>query len=469
VRRIVLRALVTGIVLSSGAANAGGLYFSDRGVRPMGRGGAFVAGADDLGAVWYNPAGLADAKTSALADFSLVNFSSSYTRTLRVVDADNTVRYLPSPTVSGKSPILPFPTLAASYNFGQKKEFTVAGAAFAPYPALATYPSVVGGQPAPSRYALGSFDGSALVFTGAYFAYKPTEQLRFGIGLGALVGIFESTITFSVSLPDRILAAPEDPNYDAASRIRVGPIVAPTGNLGVTWVPRDSIRFGTSLQLPSVVSSSAHLEVRLPSSPLFDGARVSGSDAHVRFTLPAIWRIGAELRPTRDLRVEATYVREFWSMHDDIELAPENVALVGVSGLPQRVSMPPVRFPRGFQDSNSFRLGGEYTASVAKHETTFRAGVSYETSAIPPAYLSLLTIDMNKVTTALGASVRVGENWRFDLMYAHVFAADVNVSPDAAKIPRISPIAGNATPESVNGGSYSASGNLLGVGAQYTF
>src|SRR5205814_4654165 len=53
---------------SAGDAHGAGLYFSDRGVRPLARGGAFVAGADDLGAVWYNPAGLADAGTTLFAD-----------------------------------------------------------------------------------------------------------------------------------------------------------------------------------------------------------------------------------------------------------------------------------------------------------------------------------------------------------------------------------------------------------------
>ena len=60
-------------------ARAAGLYFSDRGVRPMGRAGAFVAGADDLGAIWYNPAGLADAGTSVLVDFGYLHFTDSYT------------------------------------------------------------------------------------------------------------------------------------------------------------------------------------------------------------------------------------------------------------------------------------------------------------------------------------------------------------------------------------------------------
>lgn len=437
----------------------------------MGRAGAFVAGADDLGAVWYNPAGLADAKTSALADFSFLRFGADYTRELRIVDADNTVRYIKSPTVSGDSPVIPFPTLAGSYNFGAKNEFTVAGALYAPYAAIATYPETVDGKPSPSRYALGSFDGSALIFTGAYFAYKPIEELRVGVGLGALVGVFQSTVTFSASPPDRLLAAPEQPEFDAASRFRVGPIFAPTGSLGAIWIPSSFVRVGGSFQLPAVVSAQTRFDVRLPSSAVFDGARVVGNSAHVRFKLPSILRAGVELRPVPELRVEAAYVREFWSIHDALELTPEGVEIEGISGLPRRFPLPPIRFERGFQDSNSFRLGGEYSFPVWGYDARLRGGLSYETSAVPPEYLSLLTIDMDKVTLAIGAGVYVGKSkqWRLDLTYAHLFASSVNVSPDRAKIPRVNPIAGNAVPETVNGGQYAASADLIGVGAEYKF
>jgi long-chain fatty acid transport protein len=435
----------------------------------MGRAGAFVAGADDLGAVWYNPAGLADAGTSALADVSFLRFSSEYTRRLRVLDADDTVRVLDSPKVSGTSPVIPFPTLAGSYQFGERKEYTVAAAAFAPYAAIATYPGQIDGQPSPSRYALGSFDGSALVFTGAYFAWKPTPELRLGIGLGALVGVFQSTVTFSVSPPDRLLAAPEQPEYDAASRFRVGPIFAPTGNLGAIWSPLKELRLGGSVQLPAVVSSSARLDVRLPSAAIFDGSRVSGTDAHVRFKLPAIVRVGAELRPSDVLRVELAYVRELWSIHDRLELTPEGIALEGVSGLPRRVPLPSIAFPRGFQDSNSFRLGGEYVVPFADYRLHLRSGIAYETSAIPAEYLSLLTIDMNKVTLAFGGGLQIGEHWRLDASYAHVFASSVDVAPERARIPRVNPLPGNAPLEAVNGGRYSVSADLFGVGAQYTF
>jgi hypothetical protein len=41
------------------------------------------------------------------------------------------------------------------------------------------------------------------------------------------------------------------------------------------------------------------------------------------------------------------------------------------------------------------------------------------------------------------------------------------VDPNEAKITRINPLPGNATPEYVNGGNYSASANILGVGLNY--
>jgi long-chain fatty acid transport protein len=468
VKRIV-SALAIATTLVASEAHAAGLYFSERGVRPMGRAGAYVAGADDLGAIWYNPAGLADAKTSLLADFSWLRFTSEYTRTLRIVDADNTVRYVSNDPVNGSSPVIPLPTLAASYAFGEKKEFTIAAAAYAPYAAIVTYPDTVNNRPSPARYALGSFEGSALIFTGMYFAWKPLEQLRLGIGLDALVGQYQSTVTYSVSPPDRLVGAPEQPEYDAKTSFKAGPIFAPSASLGVTWVPINEIRLGTAFQLPRVVSAPASFDVRLPSGAIFDNAHIDGNTAHVRFKLPAIFRAGIEGRPTEDVRVEFAYEREFWSIHDAIEITPDNVSFGGIAGLPNRIPIPAIRYPRNFQDSNSFRLGAEYSFKMFGYPYDIRAGLSYETSAVPPAYLSLLTIDMDKTTLSIGGSVHVADHWRFDFVYAHLFASSVNVSADDAKIPRVNPIPGNVNLETVNGGRYSVNADLIGVGAQYTF
>ena len=66
--------------LAPSTAGAAGLYFADRGVRPLARGGAFIAGADDLGAIAYNPAGIYEAGSQLLVDASWLHFTSDYTR-----------------------------------------------------------------------------------------------------------------------------------------------------------------------------------------------------------------------------------------------------------------------------------------------------------------------------------------------------------------------------------------------------
>jgi long-chain fatty acid transport protein len=456
------------------SADAAGLYFSDRGVRPLARGGAFVAGADDIGAIWYNPAGLADAGSSLMADFSWLHFTSGYTRQTLVQDAAGTNRTYVSPTVSGTTPVLPIPTLGGSFAFGEHKEFTLAAGIYAPYTAIASYPLTVNGAPSPSRYSLVSLDGSALVVTGLWFAWKPIEQVRIGIGAEALVGNFDSQVVFSACPQDRLICAAEDPNYDALSKLTVGPIAAPSGNGGVTFVPDPHLRIAFSGQLPFIVDAPAKIDVRLPNAVEFDHAQQVGNDAQVHFELPAIFRAGLEFRDdlgkSGAFRVEGSYVREFWTTHHSIDLTPKNISINGVTGFPPSFAVSPISIPRNFENANSYRVGGEYAIPVKDYVIDLRLGVAYEQSAVPAAYLSPLTIDLNKFTLGLGGGLHVGKHWRLDAVYAHVFASDVTVDPAEAAVPRVNPVKGNPTAtEPVNGGTYSARADILGVGVNYKF
>ncbi|HEY8040179.1 MAG TPA: hypothetical protein VIF15_10315, partial [Polyangiaceae bacterium] len=335
------------MVTAAEQAGASGLYFTDRGVRPMGRAGAFVAGADDLGATWYNPAGIADAGNSVLVDFSWLRFAVDYTRVLRVPSADGTITYPSTPTVSGRSPVLPLPTIAASFVLDPQKKFTLAGGLLSPYIALASYPGTVSYPdgsvgPSPARYTLSSFDGSLLALPGAWIAYKPIEELRFGLGMMALVGIFQAGVTFSACPQDRLICAPEQPEYDAAAQMRVGPIFAPSLMSGVTFVPNQWVRVGLSGQLPMIVNSDATFSVRMPSASEFDHASEDGNHAHVRFVLPAVIRAGVEVRPVAGLRAEVAWVHEFWSAHRSIDAVPQGITIDGVTGLPPKLSVPPI-------------------------------------------------------------------------------------------------------------------------------
>jgi len=453
------------VLLVARPGRAAGLYATDRGVRPLGRGGAFVAGADDLGALWYNPAGLADAGTSFLLDASWLHFQSTFTRQVIATDANGAQYTETSPTAQGSTPVLPLPTIGFSYAFGPRKEWTAAIGAFAPYTAVASFP-----QTSASRYSLVSLDGSALVNTGLWLAYKPIEQLRIGVGVEALVGTFATSVVMNANPSNRLVGAPQDPAYDAFSQLNVGPIFAPSGNAGVTVVPERHVRIGVSGQLPTNINAPSTIQVRLPNAPIFDSAAVNGDTGRVVFNLPAVLRAGVEVRPIDRLRVELAYVHEFWSNHTAIDVIPSNISISGITGFPSSIKVGNITIPRKFQDSDSIRVGGEYMLPVGEYRLDLRAGVSYETTAVPPAYESPLTVDMNKVIVSLGLGIHIGAHWRFDMLYAHVFEEDVNVAPTTAAVPAINPVQGNPTPtQTINGGTYTASAEVLGVGLNYAF
>src|SRR4029078_11678026 len=92
------------------------------GVRPLGRGGAFIAGADDLHATWLNPAGLADAGSSAMPDLTMDIYSADFARTTDVVDASGAVRPITFPTVTAHGTPIPIPLIGGCYAVRENKE-----------------------------------------------------------------------------------------------------------------------------------------------------------------------------------------------------------------------------------------------------------------------------------------------------------------------------------------------------------
>ncbi|KYF88740.1 hypothetical protein BE20_22225 [Sorangium cellulosum] len=463
------------LALLPGDAGAAGLYFTDRGVRPLSRGGAYIAGGDDLGAIAYNPAGVFEAGTQILVDAGLFEWRSEHTRQAIVRQVDPNTG---EPTgasfvqtmepVTGSAPVLPIPTLGASFRVDPR--WVVWGGVWTPYAALSSYPEQVKGAPAPQRYALLTLEGSALAFVGVGAAYAPSPRWRLGAGIGAVVGTFNSRVIVSGCVPERMFCAPEDPEWDIESELTVAPIVAPTGQLGALFIPTPAWRIGLAFQLPAWVRAPATFRARLPAAPVFERAVQEGEDADVSFDLPWILRAGVEARPVEDLRVELGLGVEGWGMHDEVVVEPDGVVLRNVAGFPEEFRVPPVTLPRRFEASFSARLGGEYAFEAAGKRWALRAGVSLEQSAVPPEYVSVLTIDAPKLTTALGLGVHLGR-WRLDATYAHAFAADVRVDPREARLPQMSPVQGNPpeNPNMINGGAYSVRANVVGLGVAYTF
>jgi len=461
------------LALGSASAEAAGLYFSERGVRPLARGGAFVAGANDLGAIWYNPAGVYDSGNQILFDASWLNFSTDYTRRALIQQRDpNTGQVVGEyqqtfPTVNGDSPIIPIPTLAGSFHVAD--DWVLAFGAEAPYSAITSYPEQVNGQPSPNRYSLITLEGSALAIVGGWVAWAPNDQWRFGLGMQMLVGRFAATTMFTTCVPDRFFCAPEQPQWDSLTQLDVGPIVAPTGNVGVQWLPTEQWRVGLAFQAPTIIRAPGKIRVRLPSTPVFERASINGDSAHVAFELPWSLRWGVQYEPIDDLYVEVDGSWEGWSMHDEIVVDPDGVAIQNVPGFPNPTYVPTQRLPRHFRDSLSIRGGGEYGIPIDPVTLWARGGLSYESSAIPADYLSVLTVDVNKLTTSLGVGIEI-DAWRFDMTYGHIFGFTAEVDPRTAKVPAQIPIEANRPqPRGVNGGTYAVRADVVGIGLVYSF
>jgi long-chain fatty acid transport protein len=467
--------------------DAAGLYFSDRGVRPLGRGGAFVAGADDLGAIWYNPAGIAEAGSALLTDTSFLHFTSSYQRVAVVNDANGNPVTLGSnyyPKVDGSSAALPLPTLAISNNFGLK-DFNFAFGLMAPYTALTSYPETTvafnGGQvSAPQRYSLVTLNGSALVVTGLWASWTPSPDIALGAGAEALVGNFDARKFVSACPPQALVCAQEQPDYDADTQLKVGPIFAPSGNVGaiarVMHTDDAELRIGASFQLPFWIDASGTTDLRLPTAAIFQNASVAGNQIEVKFNLPWIARLGIETRlgKSRATRLEVAANYEAWSMHDKIAITPAGggIKIQNLVGIPD-LSVGTLTETRGFQDTFSIHAGGEHRFPIGQYDFELRAGVMYERSAIPASYLSVLTVDLDKVQASIGASLYLGEkkNLRLDLVVANTFAFDQDVDPTSAKIYKLQIVNANPVPNptAINGGHYSASAQTAGVGLNWKY
>ena len=459
--------LLATLTLAAGApAHGGGLYLPIHGVRALGRGNAFVAGGDDPGGLWYNPAQLDLMGNQGLLEGALIAGSQSYAR----VDSGGNAL----PEVSSTAPPQGIPTAAVSIRL--PKRFTIGVGMTAPYAQLPRYAA-----DGPQRYSLIDLDGTFMARIEAAVAYRIIDggpdgtRLSIGASVQDMLLNFESR-TVLYGCPGTVVTAPEDPQCDARARMRLAANANFSGNVGVHMSQR-LWRAGVGVQLPTWVSGGGQINSGIPTHPLFrheDGsvkAQQVGDDAHLSFKLPWIVRAGFELRPTPKVRAEVELDVEGWSMQDAIRVVPHGVMLTNLNGGVPEYDIGPMTVWRRFKDTYSVRLGGEWDFH---RMFTARAGYGFETGAAPTNLLSVLTVDMAKHIFSVGLSFKPHELWRIDVGYAFVFEPPTTVPLQANPTVenascQLSPIRPAGTCVQVNAGTYHQSYNVAGLALIYIF
>jgi long-chain fatty acid transport protein len=401
------------VAFGSRKAEAGGFYLLDRGARALSRGGAFVAGADDPQALWYNPAGLAWSKNQIVGESTL---------TLPFVDYTRYTGDGASPTVHAKPMYIPIPSLAFSYKLS--KSLTIGAGIFAPNMMLINWPRSIPGPsgtnlPAPTRYSLVSLQGSLLSNLAMGGSYKLTKDLSLGADFQVAAGRFKAETGLS-ACDGAICQYPEDPDFDAYATIDAMPVWGFTGTFGIIYNLFDMVRWGASVALPYKLSGTGSLDLKMPDNVLFRDAQVQGNKADLALNFPLIVRVGSEIRPVPYLRMEGAFVWEQWSSQKAITMTPNNMKLTNVSGIGE-YEVGKVDLVRNMRDVWSLRggyeiwfprsLAGKFFKSI---NLAMRGGLAYETSAFDKHTLTPLTIDSDKLLVSGGFSFDLLDWLRMD-------------------------------------------------------
>ena len=440
-RRALFVAVMT--VAAAPPAHAGGMFLPFRGVHAVEQAGAVVAGAQDADALFDNPAGLAHI-TGGLAmvvDGAFVAQSVDYTR----IDSGGTTLA----PVSSDYPGIVAPTIAVAYPVNDR--LVLAGGIDAPYAGLGRYP--VGG---PERYATVSMAESLFVTVSVGVAYAVTPELRVGVTVQDVVSKVASRVTLG-GCPAQTVCAPEDPDFDADTKLTQTDLFAPSASAGIQWDASRYLTLGATAQAPSRVSANGELQTKVPSASFFDGASVRGNSATLALTIPAMFKAGVAVHPTPHLTIEAALDVELWSEHADITITPHDTAIVNAAGV-GTYQLGEVIIPRHYRNSYAPSVGGQYRQG----RWQVGAGYSYETAAAPAAYVSVLTVDSAKNIFGLGGGFDL-HGYQLSAALGYVAMRDVSVSLADAKVTQLSPIRDQGGAIDVNAGGYRTHYVLAGL------
>ena len=454
------------VAVAAPEAGAGGMNLHTRGVRPSARGGAFVGGADDLGALWFNPAGLVHTvgpHRNFLFDVAYVNQAVDYKR----VDSSGD----PEEQVSNEAPGLPVPSIG--YGQSLNSRTVIAFGMYAPYAGLGKFK-----DDGPQRYSTVDLSESLIVVFTAGVAFKLSKNIRVGATVENMVSNLVSKVVMS-GCPRNVFCFPEDPQWDAMVKATQLDLLSPSVSLGAQFDLGKLVTFGASARGPFWIDGRGKVEARLPTSPQYDGAHVEGDRGDLSFVIPPVLRAGLEFHPGR-WRFEAAVDAELWSMHKEIRIEPKDVRIENLGGI-GTYELGPVVIPRHFKNSYAGSIGVE-TQPLAAVPLRLLGGYTYETAAAPDEYLSVLTVDGNKQVFAGGVGFKFG-TWTIDAMgtFATMDQRTVKsgpvdengvAAPGVGMVPQLNPVRTEEDPRDVarvNFGSYNSSWFAAGVGVTKSF
>jgi long-chain fatty acid transport protein len=489
-------AIIAGV---AGLARADTGYFNgDLGPRASGRGGAFVARADDVTAVSYNPAGLAKIRGTV---FEIGN-QFSY----------NAYDYMRAPTLDyGQSgtapPLVTFQTVsngsawqAADPLLGVVSDLGLpnwgfALAAFAPpgisreqYPLGPGAGFDEGGQ----RYMMVSREAIIIDYA-ASAAWKHGDT--FGLG-ATLQWITMPRLVYSLVINgSRAPGAfnPVSSQYDLLATTTGSAWFTFNAIVGAWFRPVPSVELALSGQvIPTSMVTNSTLSIAAQNPSVVGDVTLSrngdaANDVNVTLPLPLIARAGGRYRGLAGGRerfdVELDLEYETWSRARSFTVDGHGLEATASNVAGVAIPVDHIDIAKQWRDTIAFKLGGDI--NLVPDRWTLRAGAYYETAVAPPAYANIDFPGGPRIGAALGASLFVMPRWEVMLAYQLRYQIGVTVAETDARLYQQTPASPCVAPyqdmntcnpnflgqsgPAVNAGHYSAASHLLTLGLVYRY
>jgi long-chain fatty acid transport protein len=496
------------LVLVNGSARAGGFEYPENGSIAMGRGGAFLARADDPSALMLNTAGMMGApglQLSVSSNLAFLNHCFTRAGTYQGfnegvnVTTDGTVFSRPDgndyssgnypyPRVCNDGTPFPAPQILATWRIN--RYVAVGVGVYGPnsigrheWPDRVTLANGLS-APSPNRYMLLSEDLLILHPTIA-IAASPLPWLRVGVGLQPSFASFNfSTMANSVGS--------QSPDADIRTTIHASNWFF-AFNAGLQLVAPRFFTVGAHVHYnPDQITLSGQADVQsqyYSTSPIeshFTVAQMKVSlPLQVRWGVRFAWPRAGSVPQTdpnyvamRDdvFDLEANWIYERSSVFQNLTL--ENSGTITVAPGTVSPAPSPLSVPHNWHDIFGFRIGGD--VNIVPNRFTARAGVSYEMGAQSRFYGQLDLPAYSMTGLHLGLSVRIGSILTITAAYAHFFIPDFDVlsapNGNVSTIGTTGPVAENMCAGSVgrdvchvNVGHYDTSLDTVNLGLTARF
>jgi long-chain fatty acid transport protein len=412
------------LFLLAAQAHAAGYYYIDSGARAIGRGGAFVVGADDLSAQYYNPAALHNIKRPTL------NIQGWAANQVVVFDRADEEGMEPFAPVENVSPPIYEPAAGYASHLGGlhpalKNTYLALGLYVPTAPYLDYDPD------GPQRYQL---QDSLIwqVYAGPSVAQKITPWLTIGAGLQYTFLRVEQRMAATICTlpepedcadPDKNL---EDPANDLDLEVKNWDPFQLSWNAGFIVTPVEWLQIGAAVQPPISYTAPGSLKASFDEdfalASQLASLEATDADTTLKVTVPLIVRAGVQVLPVEGVRVELDGTFAQWSTMDQFLITDMNMVLEGAEGGfldGQTIEVKDdIVFPTGFQDAYSVRLGGDWQIN---EWAQVRLGGHYETSALPDATVSVLLPDGPKFGVGAGGTFTIAKRVALDVGFAQQF------------------------------------------------